>query len=59
MDKRLRDELAMAALTGFLAADAVGNRARNHPLSWAREAYKWADAMLEARGREALEGEGE
>ena len=53
MDKAtLRDKLAMAALTGLLAADrerAIAYR----PQLWAKESYKWADAMLEVRGANA------
>jgi len=42
--KTLRDEFAMAALTGALAGRVVGERTE-----WAKAAYEIADAMMEAR----------
>ena len=42
---RLRDEFAMAALTGMLAA----NVRHYHPEALAADAYLTADAMLAAR----------
>lgn len=43
----LRDQFAMAALTGIL-----GNPEFDEflPEQWASEAYKYADAMMKARG---------
>ena len=40
----LRDQFAMAALTGALAGRVVGERTE-----WAKAAYEIADAMMEAR----------
>ena len=40
----LRDQFAMAALTGALAGRVVNERTE-----WARAAYELADAMLKAR----------
>lgn len=40
----LRDQFAMAALTGLLSKTNNGVK----PL-WAKEAYEFADAMMEAR----------
>jgi len=46
----LRDRFAMAALTGFLAANP--QRDLDHPDYWAREAYERADAMMRLRTQE-------
>ncbi len=43
----LRDRFAMAALTGLLANPA---EARISPAEWTYDAYRFADAMLKARG---------
>lgn len=40
----IRDQFAMAALTGALAGRVVGERTE-----WAKAAYEIADAMMEAR----------
>lgn len=57
----LRDEFAMAALTGILAypGDAYSGSAHNNstPEGVAREAYRYADAMLKARKFGEDEGE--
>lgn len=45
--KTLRDEMAMAALTGFIASYA--NSRDPDPETAAKNAYKYADAMMEAR----------
>ena len=45
----LRDRFAMAALTGLLANPA---EARISPAEWTYDAYRFADAMLKARGDE-------
>lgn len=44
--KTLRDEFAMSALSGLLARTDYENF---EPDEWANQAYKIADAMLEAR----------
>lgn len=50
--KDLRDEFAMAALAGMLSnKDRVGHFAKFE--SAAIESYRWADAMLAARNKEA------
>jgi hypothetical protein len=46
--ERLRDEFGMAALHGMLAGTSV-NPTVNDKKKYARLAYEWADAMLEAR----------
>ena len=43
----LRDRFAMAALTGMLANPA---EARISPAEWTYDAYRFADAMMKARG---------
>lgn len=43
---RLRDEFAMAALAGLIEP---WERARNKPEDISERAYKYADAMMEAR----------
>ena len=40
----LRDQFAMAALTGMLAGRVPGERTE-----WVKGAYEFADAMMEAR----------
>lgn len=45
--KTLRDEFAMAALTGVVSVHGVGL----DPADVAEDAYAVADAMLEARGK--------
>jgi hypothetical protein len=45
--ERLRDQFAMAALTGILAADP--ERYRDPQGYWAKEAYAFADEMLKTR----------
>ena len=45
----LRDRFAMAALAGLLANPA---EARISPAEWTYDAYRFADAMLKARGDE-------
>lgn len=40
----LRDQFAMAALTGLLAGRTAGDR-----IHWAKIAYEFADDMMEAR----------
>ncbi|MFN7882996.1 MAG: hypothetical protein ACK5PF_08295 [bacterium] len=45
----LRDRFAMAALTGLLANPA---EARISPAEWTYDAYRFADAMMKARGDE-------
>lgn len=50
--ERLRDEFAVAALTGMLASPAVVEGVefgKNGRMSMAHVAYEYADAMLEAR----------
>lgn len=53
----MRDRIAMAALTGDLAAcedgDPVGAPSPSHAAILARRAYIFADAMLAARGGDA------
>jgi len=44
--ERLRDEFAMAALTGLLAKYGLGEA---EPESMAADSYAYADAMLRAR----------
>ena len=44
-NQRLRDEFAMAALSGILGADSSPPR----PTAAAKYAYGYADAMMEAR----------
>lgn len=44
--KTLRDEFAMAAITGTLPGAAIGDERVKEYAQWA---YKMADAMLEAR----------
>lgn len=44
--KTLRDEFAMSALSGLLART---DYEKFDPDEWANQAYKIADAMLEAR----------
>ena len=46
----LRDQFAMAALTGLIAypRDCAGG---NTPLAFGKRAYEYADAMLKARGQ--------
>jgi hypothetical protein len=46
--KTLRDEFAMAALTGLLAMGADGGWSAE-PGAYAKRAYAYADAMLAAR----------
>ena len=48
-DKTLRDEFAMAALTGLIAARAVWTDSSFDRA--ASRAYQFADAMLEARSK--------
>jgi len=50
-DIRLRDEFAMAALTGFLANP---NLTSAGDLQSAESAYIWADAMMKAREPDPL-----
>ena len=46
----LRDEFAMAALTGLLANPALEPTIKKHGAKWFDEnAYAFADAMMEAR----------
>jgi hypothetical protein len=48
--KTLRDEFAMAALTGLLANPALEPTIKKHGASWFdKNAYLFADAMMEAR----------
>lgn len=56
MDKTLRDEFAMAALTGMLAYSNVNPRGGNfvencNEEQAAQAAYAYADAMLKVRVR--------
>jgi hypothetical protein len=44
--ERLRDEFAMAALTGLLANSSHDDL---EPSAWGHDAYTIADAMMEAR----------
>ena len=44
--KTLRDEIAIAVLTGMLAGIPKGVEGAD---AMARKAYRWADAMLKAR----------
>lgn len=47
--ERLRDEFAIAALQGMLAAGLGPNHDQKD--EWSQVAYAWADAMLKARGK--------
>lgn len=47
-EKTLRDTFAAAALTGLLAQGDDGSFSEE---SYARAAYRWADAMLRERDR--------
>lgn len=51
----LRDQFAMAALTGLLARRPKENGVEREAVqdAWSRTAYEYADAMLAARGGEA------
>jgi hypothetical protein len=48
---QLRDQFAMAALTGILSSDSSVDRTKVNKRRWARVTYEFADAMLEARVR--------
>ena len=45
----LRDQFAMAALTGILMNSFMGQQAAESPAKASTWAYEYADAMLEAR----------
>ena len=47
-ESRLRDEFAMAALHGIIAADGVCGQGSSFIID-AQKAYRYADAMIEAR----------
>ena len=53
--ERLRDEFAMAALSGCLSGALACGRslAPNEQITFAKTAYIFADAMLAARTKEA------
>lgn len=46
----MRDEFAMSALTGLLGGSAFQRADRRHA-AMAAQAYEFADAMLDARGK--------
>ena len=64
--KTLRDELAMTALQGYIACDKSGTTfwatgpqdEDDEMVDAAKEAYMWADAMLQARKKWEVGDEG-
>lgn len=45
----MRDYFAATALQGILSSDSSVDRTKVHKPTWAKVAYEFADAMLEAR----------
>lgn len=45
----LRDYFAIKALNGMLSSPPIVDRTQVDKKKWARIAYQWADAMMEAR----------
>lgn len=45
----LRDQFGMLALDGMLKSAPICDRTKIDKKKWAKIAYEWADAMMEAR----------